>query len=92
MEKQRAINVISKRIGAKSMGGLKWAELNGALGDLSPSEKDQLLGALRRENAEAVGAHLIRQVREWLRDQAVVEATAMLEDDVISLDELDKVL
>ena len=69
-----------------------WAQLNTILGDLNAGEKSELLGALRLGNADAVGNALIRQVREWADDQAVTQATNMLADDVISLDELDKVI
>jgi len=92
MEKAEAIKRIAKRLRATYSQSVTWAQFTTAMGDLTPPEKQQLLAAVRLGNAEAAGNHLLRQVREWAAAQAVTEATAMLADNAISLDELDKVI
>jgi hypothetical protein len=92
MDKEQAIKRIARKLRGNLTASVTWAQLNTILGDLNAGEKSELLGALRLGNADAVGNALIRQVREWADDQAVTQATAMLVDDVISLDELDKVI
>lgn len=92
MNKDEAIAKIAKRLQATYAAGITWAQFVGAMGDLTAEEKAALLGAVRRENASAIGEHVIRQIRDWSRTQAVTEATTMLADDAISLAELDKVL
>ena len=92
MDKEQAIKRIARKLRGNLTASVTWNQLNTILGDLNAGEKSELLGALRLGNADAVGNALIRQVREWADDQAVTQATAMLVDDVISLDELDKVI
>ncbi len=92
MDKEQAIKRIARKLRGNLTASVTWNQLNTILGDLNAGEKSELLGALRLGNADAVGNALIRQVREWADDQAVTQATNMLADDVISLDELDKVI
>jgi hypothetical protein len=92
MDKEKAIKRIARKLRGNLTASVTWNQFNTILGDLNAGEKSELLGALRLGNADAVGNALIRQVREWADDQAVTQATNMLADDVISLDELDKVI
>jgi cell division inhibitor SulA len=92
MDKAEAIKRIARRLRGQFATTITWAQFVTAMQDLTAAEKAHLLGAVRLGNADAAGNTLIRQVREWADSQAVVEATAMLDDDAISLAELDKVI
>ena len=92
MEKAEAIKRIARRLRGQLATTITWSQFVQAMQDLTAAEKAHLLGAVRLGNADAAGNTLIRQVREWADSQAVVEATAMLDDDAISLAELDKVI
>ena len=92
MTKDEAIARIAKRLQGKYASDITWAQFVGAMGDLAAAEKATLLGAVRRQDAQAIGQTVMRQIREWSASEAVTEATTMLADDAISLTELDKVL
>ena len=92
MTKDAAIAKIAKRLQAAYATGITWAQFVSAMGGLTTAEKAALLGAVHNQDAQGIGQTVIRQIREWATAQAATEATTMLADDALSLDELDKVL
>jgi hypothetical protein len=90
--KDEAIQRIAKRLRGSNLSQITMPQFKDVVAGIDGDDKKDLLAALRQENAQAVGAMLTRLCSAWAKDQAVTEATAMLADDALSLDELDKVL
>jgi hypothetical protein len=92
MTKDEAIQRIAKRLRGSNLSQMTYPQFKDVVAAVDGDDKKDLLAALRAENAQAVGNMLTRLCAAWAKDQAVTEATAMLADDVLGLDELDKVL
>jgi hypothetical protein len=92
MTKDEAIQRIAKRLRGTNLSQITMPQFKDVVNGIDGDDKKDLLAALRTENAQAVGNMLVRHCAAWARAQAVTEATTMLADDTLSLDELDKVL
>ena len=92
MTKDEAIAKIAKRLRGQLLTLLTYPQFKDIVAAIDGDDKKDLLAALRAGNAQGVGNMLVRHCVEWSRAQAVTEATALLADDVLGLDELDKVL
>ena len=92
MTKDEAIARIAKRLRGQLQTLITFPQFKDVVAAIDNDDKKDLLAALRAGNADAVGRMLVRHCEAWAKAQAVTEATTMLADDAISLDELDKVL
>jgi hypothetical protein len=92
MNKQQAIKRLAKKLAPRKKVDLAWDDLTALLAAAGNGDQQTLLGALQRDNADAAGRHLLRLVTGWAREAAVTEAEALLANDTLDLDELEKVL
>ena len=92
MTKDEAIARIAKRLRSTTQQQLTWAQFRDVVADIDGQDRKEVLRALQNGDSGTVGNALVRHVGDYAKAQAVIEATALLVDDVISLDELDKVI
>lgn len=89
---EEAIVLFTRRIKPKIMREMTFQQIAQAVGASSPAEKAELVAAVRRNAKPAVGEIILLAVNRKADALAQAEATAIVQDGVVDLEELDRIL
>jgi hypothetical protein len=92
MTKEEMIALLAKRIAPKRRKELVWSSVAAAFGGMVPAEKADILAAIKSGQEATLGGLIISLVNTKVSAEALAEAQVMLENNSLSLVELERVL
>ncbi len=91
LTKEQIRDRIARRLLAEYVSDVDFADVAAALQGLTAQEKQQIANAVRLGKAQALGAGIIAKVKAHLLTLATTDADGVLNDDALSLAEIERV-
>jgi len=90
LNQQQIERQISRDLVRKYRRGLTFVQVEAALQAMNPGEKARMVALLSSDATVPLGRFIQRQVDDYLKGLALVEAQAMFADGVLNVTELDR--
>jgi uncharacterized protein YpbB len=92
LTKDQIVARLARHLVDDRISALTWAQLILAVQAMTTEQRAALLAAVQNRATQQIGDTLKTAVQNWARTQAQADAATMLANDVLSLDDLEKIL
>ena len=84
--------LLAQRLFNKTLNNIGFGGIKEALKTLAPTDTTDLVDAVRARDSDRIGRVIARVIQRFVETQTTIEANAILADDAMDLEEIERVL